>query len=75
MFKKFFFWPKLRVSIHNFINDCRTYSIIKPKFVPFKCTHMLTESPMDGLAINFVVIDCYSRYPFAFPVQEQMYNV
>ena len=46
---------------------------------------MLTKSPMDVLAVDFVgplplsngfqylfvVIDCYSRYPFAFPVKDQ----
>ena len=79
-----FFWPNLTNEVSDFVNKCRTCSLVKPKFVHPESAPMLTKSPMETIATDFVgplpscngyryllvIIDVFSRYPMIFPMRD-----
>ena len=80
--KSKFFWPNLRTEVKNFIENCRTCALVRPKFLPSSSTPIVTKAPMEVVACDFigplpsdnnckyafVMIDAYSREPSSFPV-------
>jgi len=85
-----FFWPCLKNSVTDFVQNCRTCSLVKPKFNNPVSAPMLTKAPMEVLSCDFigplpnscgfkyalVLIDCFSRYPFVFPLRDmKVHNI
>ena len=82
--KSKFFWPNLRTEVKNFIENCRTCALVRPKFLPSSSTPILTKAPMEVVACDFigplpsdnnckyafVMIDAYSRYPAVYPLRD-----
>ena len=78
------FWPGLTNEISAFIDDCRVCSLVKPKFVSPESAPVLTKSPMETVACDFVgplspssgfryllvIIDVFSRYPVVYPLRD-----
>ena len=72
-----FFWPNQASEVSSFVAKCRVCSLVKPKFVSPESAPMLTKSPMETVACDFVgplcpsrgfryllvIIDIFSRYP------------
>ena len=82
--RKKFIWPNLRKSVSDYVNNCRTCALVKPKFVAAKSTPILTKAPLEVVACDFigplpisqgcryalVLIDLYSRYPAVYPLPD-----
>ena len=78
-----YFWPSMRNEVYSFVKNCRICSLTKPHFHNPPLQPMITKSPFECLACDFVgplpefngfkyllvVIDYYSRYPFVFPTR------
>ena len=79
-----YFWPKMRDDINNFVRHCRVCSMVKPKFVNASLKPYLVDAPLQMVATDFigplpdssgkryilVIIDCFSRFPEAYPVRD-----
>ena len=78
-----FFWPNVHQSVQNFVQTCRTCSLVKPKYIDPTSMPMLAKAPMEVVACDFigplpsdsgfqyalVIIDVYSRYPMLYPLR------
>lgn len=79
-----FFWPNQASEVSSFVAKCRVCSLVKPKFVAPESAPMLTKSPMETVACDFVgplcpsrgfryllvIIDIFSRYPVVYPLRD-----
>ena len=78
------FWPGDKKAVEDFVNNCRICSIVRPKYFPKPNEPLMTKSPMEILAMDYIgplpdsggnryiltVIDIFSKYAFAFPVKD-----
>ena len=78
------FWPGDRKEVENLVNNCRICSVVRPKYFPKPYEPLVTKSPMEILAMDYVgplphsdgcryiltAIDVFSKYAFAFPVRD-----
>ena len=81
--KENLFWPSMKSAVTNFVQTCRICSMTRPRFYDPPMTPIMTQSPMQCLAADYigplpvshgykyalVIIDVYSRFPFVFPVK------
>lgn len=81
---KFYFWPKMKRDVRNFVANCRICSLTKPSFVSAHLKPYLLDAPMQLIAADYigplpadngyryllVIIDAFSRFPEAFPVKD-----
>lgn len=81
--KENLFWPSMKNAVINFVQTCRICSMTRPRFYDPPMTPIMTQSPMQCLAADYigplpvylgykyalVIIDVYSRFPFVFPVK------
>jgi len=79
-----FLLPNLKSSVHRLISNCRICTMVKPKYQQPPCSPVITQAPLEVLALDFVgplpasngfkyllvAIDHYSRYPFVFPLRD-----
>ncbi|MEL7307950.1 MAG: reverse transcriptase domain-containing protein, partial [Pseudomonadota bacterium] len=79
-----FFWPGDYKAVSTLVKDCRICSLCRPQFLQPPNTPIITKSPMEVLALDFVgplpvsngykylltAIDMYSRYAFIEPVKD-----
>ena len=77
-----YFWPKMSEDIVTYISNCRTCSKVRPSFRRPPIQTLLSDSPLQMIAVDFigplpesqgmkyifVVIDSFSRFPECYPI-------